>query len=211
MLVTRPLLDELHSMLASQAERELELSQKVDQVQSTFKAKEIRELELHSQVNSLQSTLKKIGSQQSELLNLLGCLSICYRGSAVSAQPSTLRKDTFSQEWESIATRYLGMNVLLIASEVDGKIQYSIHIRWPLVGTKVLNGRISSSWRSWFTPSIRPNFRVQNIIPLTSEIVKACCNGMDSKVNELLLSGEAHPNDTTENNLTLLYVSVYHP
>jgi hypothetical protein len=47
------------------------------------------------------------------------------------------------------------------------------------------------------------------MIPTDSEIVKACSNGEDSTVEELLLANRAHPNDTTENNLTLLCVSIY--
>lgn len=78
------------------------------------------------------------------------------------------------------------------------------------MGLKSLNGRISSSWsRAFCLPLLRPCFRVQNTVSANSEIVRACCEKDVSTINELVTSGEAHPNDTTEDNLTLLYVSIY--
>jgi hypothetical protein len=193
-------------MLDAKEARELELSKKVNEIQSTLDEKVARELELRGMINSVQSALVSKDSQQTELFNFLDYLPV----STPPPQPLYQTSDTFVQQWETTLMTYLGIQVCLIFSKVDGKNKYNVSVRWPLIRWKVLNGRISSSWSSWCTPTFRPCFRVQSIVPIDSEVVKASCNDDVSILKELFLSGKTHPNDTTEDNLTLLYVSSVH-
>jgi hypothetical protein len=205
-VTTRPLLNEVLSMLDANKVRELELTKKVNRIQSTLDTRIVQELEIHKMISSVELALQSKDPPRTEISNFLSCLPI----STPLPQPPNHGGDAYIQQWETTESTYLGIQVCLIASKFRGNNKYNLSLRWPLIGWKVLNGRVSSTWSSWYTPSFRPCFRVQNVVPTDSEVVKASCNNDPSKLNELLLSGAAHPNDTTEDNLTLLYVSNVH-
>jgi hypothetical protein len=109
-------------------------------------------------------------------------------------------------QWNTRISEYLGVNVYWIVSKVEGKNRYNVFLRWPTIWSRVLNGRIISSWPSWPSLSIYPSFKVQNIIQTDSLIVRACRRNDLQSIQELFSSGRAHPNDTTSENRTLLYV-----
>lgn len=121
-------------------------------------------------------------------------------------QPSSQNAQTIVQRWNTSLSHYLGIEACLIVSKGDGKNKYNVFVRWPLRSWKVLNGRFASSWPSWCSLSFYPCLTVQNIVPLDSPTVGACHSGDISTLRTLLSAKKAHPNDTTEDNLTLLYV-----
>ena len=100
--------------------------------------------------------------------------------------------------------------VSIIISRDERRNIYSAYFRWPLKGVWILNWSLTSSWPTWPQLTIRSKFRVQNIVPADSEIVKTCSLRIDDnsliKIRELFSSGKAHPNDTTPDNLTLMRV-----
>lgn len=207
MIITRLCLGEIQSMFTAQkTTRELELAREVNDLKIAL---EVKEKEFQKTLQPIQSNIDRNGAQYAEVLTLLRYLTF-NNPSSQTVYSSAQRRNPVAQQWNPVVIRYLGIQVCLITSEIGGEARHRIFIRCPLIGPKALNGRISASWRSWFTPSFHPCFRVQNIIPESSDIVEACRVGDISTMRELFLSGGAHPNDTTSENLTLLYVSRYH-
>jgi len=103
----------------------------------------------------------------------------------------------------------LCINVCLITTELGRKNEYNLFLRVPIAGWKVLNGRITTSWQTWPSLSICPYLRVQNVISEDSPILEACQRGDTALMESLFSTGRAHPNDTTVDNHTLLYVCLF--
>jgi hypothetical protein len=142
-------------------------------------------------------------------------------GSLLLATPSqkrTLALNALVHKFDNWMTNYLGIDLSLIVSRDERRNVYNAHFRWPLKGALVLDWSLTSSWPTWPQFTFRSKFRVQNIVPADSEIVKICSRADRinddslSQIRELFLSGKAHPNDTTPDNLTLMrvcYVSLF--
>jgi hypothetical protein len=124
-----------------------------------------------------------------------------------SAQQSNPTPATIVQDWDTRIHKYLGITAGMIVYKSDGKIKYKVFFRWPIFRSKVLNGRIESSWPSWPSLSICPLLRIQNIVSNNSSAIEACLQDDVPALRSIFLAGEAHPNDTTADNLTLLYVN----
>lgn len=114
--------------------------------------------------------------------------------------------ETRMKQWNTRIRNCLGISVSMIVSRVKGRDKCTVFLRWPMFSSKILNGRIISSWSSWLSPSIDLCLRVHNTVPADSIIVEACRRNDVLSIRELFLSGKAHPHDTTPDNLTLLYV-----
>lgn len=123
-----------------------------------------------------------------------------------SPQQCNPTQDTFVQDWDTRLHKYLGITAGMIVYYSDGKNKYNFFFRWPIFWSKVLNGRIESSWPSWPSLSIYALLRIQNVVPNDSVTVVACLQDDVTVLRSLCLTGKAHPNDTTPDNLTLLYV-----
>jgi hypothetical protein len=128
-----------------------------------------------------------------------------------STQPRARALRARVEEWNTTLGSYFGLKACLIVSETNGKIEYRLAVRCPLMGSKMLRCSIASSWPSWTQPSFSPRLRVQNIIEADSEILVACQKNNVEAVTDLILSGRAHPNDTTAENQTLIYVIIPYP
>jgi hypothetical protein len=117
-----------------------------------------------------------------------------------------LRNLPFARTWNTSITRFLVIKACTITARSDGKSRNSMILRWQLRGTKMLTCLLGRPWSSWASQFPVPRLRVQNNVPKSSPIVEACFVGNISMLKDLL-SRHAHPNDTTEENFTLLYVS----
>lgn len=53
----------------------------------------------------------------------------------------------------------------------------------------------------------RWRLRTQNVIDPSANVIEACSDGDVWRVREILAMGEAHPNDRTPDNITVLWVS----
>jgi hypothetical protein len=129
---------------------------------------------------------------------------------ASSRQRRTPTLNALVYKFDNWMANYLGLDVSIIISRDERRNVYSAYFRWPLKGVWTLNWSLTSSWPTWPQLTIRSKFRVQNIVPADSEIVKTCSLRIDDnsliKIRELFSSGKAHPNDTTPDNLTLMRV-----
>ena len=114
--------------------------------------------------------------------------------------------ETMMKQWNTRISNCLGVSVSVIVSRVRGRDKCTVFLRWPVFSSRILNGRITSSWSSWLSPSIDLCLRVHSTVPADSTIVEACRRNDILLIKELFLSGKAHPHDTTPDNLTLLYV-----
>jgi hypothetical protein len=104
-----------------------------------------------------------------------------------------------------------GMSLRMIISKAAMEKDCNVYdwffkwgLRLPLSWGRVLTGRmrVLGSWPS------RPMLclRQQNIIPYDSVIIEACKTNDISTIQKLFATGQARPNDTTPENLTLLRV-----
>ena len=125
-------------------------------------------------------------------------------------RPPTL--NALVHKFDNWMTNCLGLDASIIISRDERRNVYGAYFRWPLKGAWVLKGSFTSSWPTWPEFTIRSKFRVQNIVPADSEVVKTCSladridGGSLIKIKELFSSRKAHPNDTTPDNLTLMRV-----
>jgi hypothetical protein len=105
-------------------------------------------------------------------------------------------------------SNYLGAHISMIASNVKGESRYNIMLRWHALPSVVLSGSLVSVWPSWLNISLQTHLSVQNLISEDTKSVEACRRNDVQSMRKFLSSGEAHPNDTTENH-TLLRVCVF--
>ncbi|KAH7317244.1 ankyrin repeat-containing domain protein [Rhexocercosporidium sp. MPI-PUGE-AT-0058] len=101
---------------------------------------------------------------------------------------------------------YLGINASLVISRDYYHSTYSMRFRWPILWGRVLRGHmnIKEGWPSALSMTLCP----QRIVPLDSEIVKACKSNDIPRIQDLFASGQAHPNDMVPGNLTLLRFAI---
>lgn len=111
--------------------------------------------------------------------------------------------ETRVHRWRSC---YFGMNVDLVVSQFDGQNLHNVILRCLISSNKVLKGRIQTLRPPWPSLLIYPCFGIQNIVPSDSSIVEACRQGSTAGIKELISSGQAHPNDTTVDKITVLHV-----
>jgi hypothetical protein len=69
-----------------------------------------------------------------------------------------------------------------------------------------LKGRIQSFPPPWPSLLMYPRLRIQNVIPSDSTFAKACQQGNTELIKEIIVSGMAHPNDTTVDKISVLHV-----
>ena len=121
----------------------------------------------------------------------------------IPPQQRNYLSETRVHQWMS---SYLGINIDLIVSRVDGQIVNNVILRCPISSTKVLKGRIQSFPPPWPSLLMYPRLRIQNVIPSNSTIAKACQQGNTELIKELIFSGMAHPNDSTVDKISVLHV-----
>jgi hypothetical protein len=103
---------------------------------------------------------------------------------------------------------YLGIKACLIVYETGGRKRYRLAVRCPLMGSKMLNCRLASSWPSWTQLSFSPQLSLQNIIDPHSTLFDACQRNDTKMITDLVQSRKAGPNDATPQNHTLLFVPI---
>jgi hypothetical protein len=120
------------------------------------------------------------------------------------------------QAWKTKVTRwntplgnYLGADASLISYKASGENRYKAFLRWRVLRSTVLSSSIASTWPSWLSWSLYSRFDFQNILPVDSIAVEACCRNDVPLVREVLSSGKARPNDKTTENHTLLHVCAH--
>jgi hypothetical protein len=165
--------------------------------------------EMHSKVTDVQRQLKEAELTNSHYGDILRSIESHCMMPPVQLIAPALR--TKVEAWNIILGRRFGLKACMIVSEKDGKVERRLVVRYPLAGTKVLHCTLVSSWPLWMQPSLSPHLRVQDIISDDSEILNACKENNAEQVTGLILSGRAHPNDATPENLTLLYVNIPPP
>jgi hypothetical protein len=121
-----------------------------------------------------------------------------------------LQDDAFVRTLETPIIRFLGINICVMGDKSDGKSRYSVHLRWQLLRCRALICRLERFSSFWTLLCSMSCFLVHSAVPIGSPIVEACCGNDIPMIQNLFLLNYAHPNDTTEENLTLLYVSRYH-
>ncbi|KAH8594112.1 ankyrin repeat-containing domain protein [Bisporella sp. PMI_857] len=175
-------------------------------------------LRLLEQLNQIDQAFKKINDQvqpyeHAEALQGRPISKIARRP-MLSEKRQSSPLNALVHKFDNWLTNYFGIDAIFIVSKDDHKNVYSAYVKWHFSGSCILNGSFTSSWPTWPELAVRSKFRVQNIVPADSEIVKACslADGIDvallNKIKELFSSGKAHPNDTTPDNLTLLRFAV---
>ena len=128
-----------------------------------------------------------------------------------SRRPRSHQLNARVEDWSTTVGNYFGVRAYLIICERDGKIEYRWAVRCPLMGSKMLRWSLASSWPSWTQLSFDPRLRVQNVIDAESEIITACREDNVETVTDLIRTGRAHPNDTTTENQTLIFVPISCP
>lgn len=88
---------------------------------------------------------------------------------------------------------------------------YSIRLRLRKFGCTIVQARIMLSWPSWCNLTIQPSVKIQKVIWDDAPILQACREQNTQLMRDLFHSRRAHPNDTTADNLTLLYVRLFSP
>jgi len=127
----------------------------------------------------------------------------------IAVEPPNHSLDVTVQSWDSRLRSFLGVTAGMIVTTSKGKSKYNIFFRLPLFWSTALNCRVETYWPSWSHLSIAPLLKIQHIISENSITLAACIRDDVPELRNLLLSGKAHPNDTTLDNETLLYVG--HP
>jgi len=112
--------------------------------------------------------------------------------------------ETFLCTWEMPFMGYFRMTVCVTGSRIGRKTRYNVLLRWTLGRWMIVTCRMRFFWPLWSPPL----FGYHAIIPRNSAIVEACCSNDLSAIQCLFASGDARPNDTTDENLTLLRVSL---
>jgi hypothetical protein len=115
------------------------------------------------------------------------------------------------EDWSTQVGNYIKLKAHLIVCEKDGKTEYRWAVRGPFTNSKMFHYSLTSSWPSWTDLSLYLRLRVQNIIPQNSKILTACQMDDVAMVTDLIQTGKAHPNDTTTESLTLIYVTISCP
>lgn len=133
---------------------------------------------------------------------------IDYLGFQATTQQLNHTSDTVFQTWNRTTNSCFRITAGIIVCKSKGRSKYDIFFRMPLFWAKVLNCRIESSWPSWPGLSIYPLLRIQNIVSKDSSAIAACLQDDVSELRSLFSMGNAHPNDTALDNLTLLYVNL---
>lgn len=133
--------------------------------------------------------------------------SPCVHPSASFRKPDPEFENKITR-WSSRLSNYLGADACLIKSKVSGESRCKALLRWHAFSSTMFSGSISSAWSSWLSWSLYPRLTLQSILPTDSPAVEACCKNDVLLMRELLSSGNVRANDITEENRTLLLVSV---
>ncbi|KAG4429660.1 hypothetical protein IFR05_014864 [Cadophora sp. M221] len=103
---------------------------------------------------------------------------------------------------------YLGFKGSLTTFIVKDILKYCVIWRIPVLGSTLLRGQLSIWSNFWFCPYISPSIKIQRVVDEEMPILDACRRGDISVIRGLLQTRKAHPNDTTSDNLTLLYLVI---
>ncbi|KAH7407729.1 ankyrin repeat-containing domain protein [Cadophora sp. MPI-SDFR-AT-0126] len=101
-----------------------------------------------------------------------------------------------------------GISICLISSSMNETKRYALIIRVKSFYSSILHSRITMNWPSWLDLSVSPTTKIQRLIHDDDPILEACRNDDSAELGRLFMAGKAHPNDTTTDNLTLLYVAI---
>ncbi|PVH84399.1 ankyrin [Cadophora sp. DSE1049] len=101
-----------------------------------------------------------------------------------------------------------GVSMCFISSSMNETKRYDLIIRVKSLCSSILNSRITMSWPSWLGLSVSPTTKIQRVIQDDDPILEACRNDNSAECGRLFMAGKAHPNDTTTDNLTLLYLAI---
>ena len=111
-----------------------------------------------------------------------------------------------------ILVKVLGIQSNVITSNaVNGRSTYSISARLSIRLPFGLSQAVVGQWRFRnFMPSL-PNLILtpQNIIPCESEIIQACSRCEITRIRDILEARQVHPNDRTEDGLTVFRVRMH--
>ncbi|KUJ21429.1 ankyrin [Mollisia scopiformis] len=123
----------------------------------------------------------------------------------ITPQQGSQFSETRVHRW---ASSYFGANINLIVSRFDGQYSQNMILQCPLSSNRVLRVRVQSLRAPWPSLLIYPCFRIQNTVPSDSSMVKACQDGDTEKIQELISSGRANPNDMTVDRVTMLHFAI---
>lgn len=149
--------------------------------------------------------------QNEELKDSVRCLQLCKNVNFIHKLVSSpyIRERRASRIYQpKFLGRLLGLKLGIILSQARDRSALNISARWPLklpfglgqviTGQLLLRNGIPSLPRMGLTP--------QNVIPKDSEIIKACEECDIQRIQEILMTKQAHPNDRTPNEHTVLRV-----
>jgi hypothetical protein len=121
----------------------------------------------------------------------------------------TLQKSSFTLSTDDTVFGWMGVTMVLSRSSDDSRSTYCVSLRSIVPGQHAFVAVmiVRRYFASLLGISIRTNMTLQNIVPESSDIVRACSEGNVSWVKELFATRSASPNDITPVNLTLLRVS----
>ena len=104
---------------------------------------------------------------------------------------------------------YLGIKSSVIMSTPKNQKFSSISVRWPLSLPFGLSQVITAQmlFQSGLPSSLpKLTLRPQSMVPCDSEIIRACETGDIARIRGILETRQAHPNDRTTDDLTVLRV-----
>jgi hypothetical protein len=163
--------------------------------------------------------MEKIKSSLSEIKDQLEAMRVRHfeekirariePNSSASSQRHANALKTRVTRWNTPLSNYLGAGACLIISKVNGESRYKAFLRWRTLCSIVLNGSISSACPSWLSWPLYSRFTFQHVVSVHSLAVEACGRNDLLLMRELLSTGNAHPNDTTTENHTLLHVCAH--
>jgi hypothetical protein len=162
--------------------------------------------ELSNMQSTIQGALKDVLNEIAEVKASLAEGEFHQFKSTPIPQQGRLWSDTRVHRW---IFDYLGINLNLIVSRVDGQSSQNVILQCPISSNKVLKVRIQSLRPPWPNFLIYPCFKIQNIVPCDSEMVKACRSGNTTKMRELISAGWATPDDTTVDRVTVLHACIF--
>ncbi|KAF4632133.1 hypothetical protein G7Y89_g5994 [Cudoniella acicularis] len=162
---------------------------------------------LESQTSALNARLQQQLEVQSQQLELLESYTqaVILHGNCL--HPERRRPNyvaTMTSPWTWLL--YLGVTMKLIYLNCDGKKKSTLSIRWPLFATMLLVWRvnISLNWHRQYYFSLK----ALRIIPENALVIQACKENNMRLIRQLFSDSEAHVNDITSNNLTLLFFAI---
>ena len=109
----------------------------------------------------------------------------------------------------STISKHTGVGGGIMTFKSGANNVYSIRLRLPKFGCTIVQARVMLSWPSWGNLTVQPSVKIQKVILDDAPILQACQEQNTQVMRDLFDSRRAHPNDTTADNLTLLYVSLF--